>query len=242
MPLFERRLEAVRTLALEMKKLSLWTRDLMDSVLPGQDASDPRSILALPPRRSDHAEPRLTAEQQGADCIVEHLAEMLPLGQNDSGFVLRKENIFMKDVDIDARGSVTGVIDWDDNVWFPRCLGTLRFPPWTCFDWTVAFLEYRPGADMPDWREMQRLQRVWTDSYMRDGFDPAGEQRWLRMSEVREMVWEAFLEPEMRVMACQVLSNGVAQRDVREHVRHMLERTARAGGRQRRCLGSWMRM
>ena len=65
----------------------------------------------------------------------------------DETFVLTTPDFDSQNIMIDARGNLTGIIDWDHVQTMPRCLGYCRCPEWITRDCDPVRCEY-PSSTM----------------------------------------------------------------------------------------------
>ncbi|CAE7219129.1 hypothetical protein P3342_013361 [Pyrenophora teres f. teres] len=62
-------------------------------------------------------------------------AKDLYFGERDETFTIRHNDLDLQNILVDEEGNITGIIDWDNAIAAPRCIGTAAVPVFLRNDW-----------------------------------------------------------------------------------------------------------
>jgi len=86
-------------------------------------------------------------------------------------FVIRHPDLDLQNILVDDDGNVTGIIDWDNCLAVPRCIGYASLPDFLRRDWNDDF-SLADSPHMPTW-EMQKYADIYADAMAETGCSDA---------------------------------------------------------------------
>ncbi|KAI4689073.1 hypothetical protein J4E81_007790 [Alternaria sp. BMP 2799] len=82
-------------------------------------------------------------------------------------FVIRHPDLDLQNILVDDDGNVTGIIDWDNCLAVPRCIGYASLPDFLRRDWNEDF-SLADSPHMPTW-EIQKYADIYADAMAETG-------------------------------------------------------------------------
>ncbi|KAF4464024.1 hypothetical protein FALBO_9130 [Fusarium albosuccineum] len=134
--------------------------------------------------------PEESKEPAATDEVMPLIIPLVPFQSVSEGFVLPKPDNDLQNILVDHLGNVTGILDWDNAVISPRCIGNCSYPGWLWRDFDPLLYNYL-GDEKENSPEQLSQYRNFYNEKLGDALQRNSDWEWNEKSHIREAIWLA---------------------------------------------------